>query len=66
MQVISNELRDLLLNHPETFGYCCEYGACIGDHEFIVWEDQEQTYLVHKSEIEEQGFLVRLKKEKPI
>jgi hypothetical protein len=64
MVKISKELEEKLLQHPDVFGYCCEYGAVIGnDREFVVWEEKDEIFLVHKGEIISEGVLVKLKKQ---
>lgn len=45
------------------FGIITEFGAVIGDAEFILFypENTNEVFLVHRSEIEIEGILVRIK-----
>lgn len=51
----------LMKNNYNIFGYLCNQGAVIGEEEFIVYSDDKDYYLMHKSEIESQGLFVRIK-----
>lgn len=67
---ISETLANHILNSRNTigkcdFGYICEHGAIVGDSEFTVYEtDKREFFLVHKSELEEDGPFVRIKVKK--
>jgi len=52
-----------LLEESRSLGYFCEQGAVIGDAEFVIYykDNNNQPYLAHISEFEQQGCLVRLK-----
>jgi len=59
---ITKELEKLLLdNYPDKFGHYSEYGAVMGDKEFVLVYQKDKIYLAHKSEFEEDGIFVRLK-----
>jgi hypothetical protein len=61
---LSKDFAETVLRHPEAFnifGYFCEKGGGGSDKEFIIWEENNEYFLVHNSEIECDGFLVRLK-----
>lgn len=47
--------------HYDKFGYLCNEGAVIGDDEFIIYSDDCDYWLVHKSELEQKGVFVRIK-----
>jgi hypothetical protein len=66
MLKLSPDFARTIITHPEaptSLGYVCEYGGIVGDAEFILWEEGNDFYLVHKSEIESNGVLLKLKKE---
>jgi hypothetical protein len=61
---INKKIVDLLLDLDfSNVGYCSEYGAVIGDAEFIVYynDGEDIPYLAHISEFEVSGILVKLK-----
>jgi hypothetical protein len=61
MLKIPFELRNYLMKfHYDLFGYMCEDGAVIGDQEFTICDEGENSYLVHTSELEKDGVFVRL------
>ena len=70
MLEISEQLATQILNSRNDsgrcdFGYMCDQGAVVGDSEFIVnQEDGGKYFLVHKSELEEDGIFVRIKQRK--
>ena len=53
-----------VLCEVEGIGYYSEFGAVVGDSEFIVYfeEDNETPFLAHISEFEQDGILIRPKK----
>ena len=53
MKEISEKLAEKLLGYPEIFGYLCEFGAVIGDNEFIVYfkKKEGKFYLLHQSDL---------------
>lgn len=67
MLKLSFELSEQILNSRNDrgkceFGYICEHGAVVGDSEFSIYEnDTRERFLVHKSELEEQGPFIRIK-----
>lgn len=60
---ITEELADQI-GTGEGFGHVSEFGAVIGNAEFIIYfpDNSTDVYLAHISEFEQEGFLVRLKK----
>jgi hypothetical protein len=42
---------DLIKNYYGLFGYACKTGSCICCEEFIVYSDDKDYYLMHKSEL---------------
>lgn len=60
---LNKDIGENLARNPG-FGYSCDHGACIGDDvEFIIWHEGNEYFLVHNSELIQEGFLVKLKKE---
>ena len=60
---LSRDIGENLARNPG-FGYACDQGACIPDDaEFIIWYEKDEYSLVHKSELVQEGCLVKLKKE---
>lgn len=63
---ITHEIEDNLIGLGHGFvGYISEFGAVVGDVEFIIYykdgEDEDIPYLAHISEFEQQGVLIKLK-----
>ena len=59
------DLAKQIINYQQfhnLFGYFCEFGGGGSDKDFIIWEENNEHYLVHKSEIECSGIFVKLKK----
>ena len=48
------------LMNTNQFGHSCEHGAFIGSKEFTIWIENDNYFLVHKSEIKEEGLFVKL------
>jgi len=63
---INKKIADLLFEEVgyDKLGILCSDGAAIGDCEFVIVQEKEDTYLAHISEFEQDGVLVRLKDEK--
>ena len=61
MQKIPKQLAEQM-SKEDIFGYSCDQGAVIGDAEFIIWAENDEYFLVHNSEIQSQGFLIKLRK----
>ena len=61
---INHKLADILLKLGA--GIVCEFGAVVGDKKFIVYypDENDDVYLAHISEFEQEGFLIRLKERK--
>ncbi len=53
-----------LLSENGKVGCFSEYGAIIGDNEFILVYEKDDIYLAHISEFVVKGIMVKLKKEK--
>jgi hypothetical protein len=61
---ISKELADLISSTTmKGFGIVTEYGAVVGDAEFIIYfkDNEDIPYLAHISEFEQDGLCIRLK-----
>lgn len=66
MVKISLDLANIL-SKENWLGNFSEYGACIGDNEFVLVYgegDDDGIYLAHISEFEQDGIFIRLKKNK--
>ena len=61
---ITHEIEDNLIGLGCDFvGHVSEFGAVVGDVEFIIYykDGEDIPYLAHVSEFEQQGFLIKLK-----
>lgn len=62
MLKISEKLeQELIKELGKEIGHFSECGAVIGDNEFVLIYKDNDIYLAHKSEFEENGIFVRLK-----
>jgi hypothetical protein len=66
---ISKELSDMMqkeFSHDcEKLGYICEYGAVVGDAEFIIYVDDDgKSWLTHTTEYNHFALGLRLKDKK--
>lgn len=62
---ITEELSQKFIDDNIDIGYFGPYGAVIGDKEFILYyDDNQNSFLAHRSEFEFIGVTVSLKKEK--
>lgn len=55
---------EIVCNSLQEFGHYSDNGAVIGDCEFILVYKDNNVYLAHISEFEQNGLFVRLKNEK--
>lgn len=60
---LTKELASKLQLDLEDIGYTNEFGAVVGNHEFIIYyaDGSDIPYLAHISEFEQIGILIRLK-----
>ena len=58
-----NKKLEKLLSEIEGVGYFSEFGAIIGNDEFVLYysENNNEIFLAHISEFEQDGVLVKLK-----
>ena len=62
---ISSKLEEYILKTiPDKVGHYSEFGAVIGDNEFVLVYKEGNVYLSHISEFEQDGIFVRLKENK--
>jgi hypothetical protein len=62
---ISSKLEQYIMKiMPDKIGHFSEFGAVIGDSEFVLVYEGYNIYLAHISEFEQDGILVRLKEKK--
>ena len=61
-----NKKLEKLLSEIEGVGYFSEFGAVIGDDEFVLYhpENIDEIFLAHISEFKQSGCLVKLKEVK--
>lgn len=61
---INKEVEEILLkNLEDKLGHYSEFGAVIGDCEFVLVYKSYEIYLAHISEFRQKGIFVRLKNE---